>query len=192
VRHVLLLLALLATALPARAEEPSAPASVADLEKALDALRTRLEQLLKLAEKDKRLRRLETYVAYGPADFAEKRRDVEAGDLVEWLADADAPDELRQKAFDALTGQDAMRFDPDLKQDEGRGARKPRAAFATAKVIKLYLDRDAKTRELAHRLMQAWFPGHKMDPDILTYDPVGGNRANWQKAYNHWKKVLGR
>ena len=185
------LLLLLSTARPLRGEDPAEPTSVADLAKALAEVQQRLERLLNLARTDPRLRLVAAYQAYGPADFVDKKREVQAEDLMKWMTDPDAPADLRKKAFEALTSREAMRHDPELKEDAS-GGRKPRQGFARDEVVKFVKDKDRQARIYASELLKAWFPPYKNDPDIVTYDPVGGNRASWTKAYNHWMKVLKR
>ena len=52
----------------------------------------------------------------------------------------------------------------------------------------------AEALQLFHRnsydLLVAYFPSHKADLEVATYDPVNGSKTQWAKTKAHWNKVL--
>ena len=166
------------------------PATIQQLEKALDRLARRIDELLEMAARDPRHRRLDTYEGYSRADFANSRRPVKAKDLLDIIADGDAPDDLRLRAAKLLASKDAQSRDPELVAKKGN--EEPRKRFGKLKLAKLLTKSDEYTRKLAHGLLVAFFPDHRNDPLVVTYDPVNGTTSEWRKTANYWKKVLGR
>lgn len=188
---LLLVGGLLAVAGDVPAPRPQGPGTLDELDERLTATTERMEKLLFLAGRDPRFKLVEAYRLYTIEDFGKRRRDVEADDLLDILTDDEAPMPLRQAAYDALTWQDAMRFDPDLKTKPGEKDN-PRADFARLKVTKFLTNRDKYTRKFAHDLLCAWFNSHRSDPEVVTYDALNGSKSQWGKAKAHWNKVLRR
>lgn len=188
VLFLLLVGGLLAVAGDPPPTRPAGPRTVAQLDEGLTEATERLERLLALAARDRRFKLIEKYLTYTIEDFGNRRRDIEAEDLLDIMTDADAPEDLRKDAFKALTWKDAMRFDPDLIRERDKS--KPRAKFAMGKVTKLLTNKDLATRQLAHGLLVTYFKEHKNDPEVVTYDAVNGTKSQWGKAKAHWNKVL--
>ena len=185
---VLLVGGLLAVAGDPPAARPTGPTTLSELDEALTKATERTERLLILAGKDRRFKKIEKYRAYTIEDFGNRRREIEAEDLLDILTDDEAPMDLRQAAFDAMTWKDAMRFDPDLVRE--RGKNKPRADFCRSKVTKLLTNKDKYTRKFAHDLLVTYFKAHRTDLEVATYDPLNGTKTQWGKAKAHWNKVL--
>lgn len=169
---------------------PTGPTTLGELDEGLTKATERVERLLTQAGRDRRFQLIDKYSAYAIEDFRNRRREVEAEDLLDIIEDADAPPDLRQDAFDALTGKEAMLYDPDLLLLGERGKRKPRAEWSRNKVTKLLTCRDEHTRNFAHKLLITYFDRHKGDTEIVIYDAFNGPPSQWKKARSYWNKVL--
>lgn len=182
---------------PTRAEDPpagpdpDAPATLHDLQGALDRLVQRLEALADLAGKDPRFKEIQAYAAYTSEDFGMSRRLVDAESVLDVIADPEAPSDLRKDAFKALTSEVAKDFDPDLQEARGQHL-KPRNAWCLKHVVKLLSHKDADTRSYAHRLLRNYFTTLANAPDVFGYRAYDGSRTQWRKAQAHWRKVLKR
>ena len=135
----------------ARAEEAGAPRSLGELRKLLDGLAQRLGRVAELAARHGGHRILERYLAYGEEDWKNRKRPVEAEDLVALMSDATAPEKLREAARDALAGNKARTFDPDLLERVGQ--RRPRLDFARRHLVPLVKEDDPIARKLANDLL---------------------------------------
>lgn len=180
---------------PARAEDlpqPAAgagPTTIDEVEEALTRLTERLERLFELAAKDPRFRVIETYTSYSIEDFGSSRRPVKAADLLDIVKDSEAPTALRDKAYEALTAREAIRFDPDLQMSRGQSG-KPRNDWCRKHVTKLLYDKDQATREFAHRLLRGFYPDLRNAGVVRDYDPAKGTRTQWKRASAYWNKEL--
>jgi hypothetical protein len=185
---LLLVGGLLAVAGDTPAIRPPGPATLAELDEALTKATERTERLLAEAGRDRRFKDIERYLAFTLEDFGNRRRDPDPDKLLEILTDEDAPIDLREAAFGALTWEDAMRFDPDLMKNRGKS--KPRADWCRLRVTKLLTNRDKYTRQFAHNLLVTYFKTHKSDPEVVTYDALNGTKSQWGKTKAYWNKVL--
>lgn len=185
---LLLVGGLLALAGDPPAGRPKGPATLGELDAALTKATERTERLMTLAGKDVRFKLVELYLTYTVTNFGDRRRDVDAEKLLDIMSDDEAPMDLRQDAFKALTWKDAMRFDPDLVKK--RDKHTPRADFCRSKVTRLLTKGDKYTRKFAHDLLVTYFPEHKADLEVATYDPVNGSKTQWAKTKAHWNKEL--
>ena len=174
---------------PAQEAKPAGPGSAEELGKALDEQQARLEKLVALAAKDPRFRDVETYKAYRIEEFSSSKRPVEALDLLKIVSDPEAPMDLRKEALETLKRRQAQTFDPHLQRK--RGQSKPRNDWFRKHVVKLLRDRKSVwTRRFAHDLLITYFPSHKNETDVVTYDPKEGSPASWRKTAKHWDTVL--
>ena len=195
-RRALPLLVLLAAA-PAFSG-PGAPAapsagrfkSAADLERRLQETSERLDRLVAKAHQDPRIVRVERYLSWSTADdFANPKRDVHVTDLIDFIADEDAPIELREMSRDALKSPMHRSLDPDL---EYSASKSKRGAFSLARVVPLLGSR-AKglpggdtSRAFAAEILDAYW--HHTQKAIQLYNPK--DPATWPPAIAEWKKFL--
>ena len=175
---------------PAR-EPPPRITSVADMERRIADSTARLERLLEKARQDPRMAKVERYLSWSSAqDFQNPRRDVHVSDLLEMVADEEAPKELREKARDALKSPTHKSFDPDV---DIASSHSKRAAFSMARVVPLLGSRPQKpgtsgdmTRAFAAEILDSyWHYTHKA---IQLYDPK--DPLTWKPAQEEWRKFL--
>jgi hypothetical protein len=119
-------------------------------------------------------------------DFANPRREIRVAKLAEWLADEDAPLELRTRVKDALRSVTQRSLDPDLSMDEQRSRR---SAFSRDKLVPLLVKAGEKslvTRRFAAEILDSYW--HFPDPDIQRYDPK--DETTWRKAAEAYRNRL--
>jgi hypothetical protein len=193
-----LLLALAAAPALALAGPAPAPASdeavesrsVAGLESDVADAEARLAAMVARAKVDFRVERVRRYREMTPQQLADPLRGVAVDELLGYLADEKVPAEVREEAAAAIGADVARRVDPDLS-DEGRGAKRPRAAFSMKLVPLLTGAKDLQGRSLAKTLLEALWPGTPArEPDVAAYDPR--KKDTWWEARRAWEKHLKR
>jgi hypothetical protein len=174
--------ALLVTAGPARPTRTLVTRK-AELEKAEEALL----RLVELARQDSRMALVERYLSWTRAeDFANPRREVRPARLLEFVADDDAPMELRRRARDALVSVTHRSLDPDLLLDEGKGKR---ATFSRERLVPLLLrpgEKAEATRTFAAEILDSYW--HFADADIQRFNPR--DETTWRKAADAYRSLL--
>ena len=179
---LILVPALLVTAGPARPTRTLATRR-AELEKAEEGLL----RLMELSRQDSRMALVDRYLSWTRAeDFANPRREVRPSKLLEFVADDDAPMDLRRRARDALMSVTHRSLDPDLVIDEGKGKR---ASFSRDRLVPLLLragDKAEATRTFAAEILDSYW--HFADADIQRFNPR--DEATWRKASDAYRNQL--
>jgi hypothetical protein len=164
------------------------PRSLVARRAALDVADERLTALFLKAKEDPRTARVEAYLAIAkPEDFANLKRPRVA-DIVEYLADEDAPSKLHERARDALKSITHRSLDPDLAGGEGANKRK---SFCREKLVPLLArpgDKAEQARTLVAEILESYW--HFPDPAIQRYNPK--DDTTWRKAVDAYRKGLSR
>ena len=175
---------------PARAD------TLDDLDKVIEDTIKRLNDLKDLAGKDERDGQVDKYAGYTEEDFKNRKREVKAELLIEIIADAGAPPELRIKAKNVLLAAPLKRLDPDLERDRPGGRMSPLASLANKGLVKL-LNASAEkggsdplrlARGTADKILKEWFKPPSKLFDIGEYDE--DKEPTWKPAMKAWQNFL--
>ncbi len=192
----LLLLAVAAASAIGGPAAPSPPkpaiATVADLDREVAKAEDAIARLLQKAQdtiEHERVVRYRAYTATQLGDASLERVRVGGDDgLLSIVADDQVPPEVRTEAVIAITSETAQRNDTDLSI-EGKGLKRPRAAFSVKIVTMLGEKDNLLTRSLAQRLLDALWPGAgAREADITKYNPR--ESGTWADARAAWMKWL--
>jgi hypothetical protein len=162
------------------------PPSKRILKEQLQGLERRLDDLIRLAKQDERMRRIERYMSWNKQeDFAGRRAgDPNVKEFVGYVRDLTVPMEIREAAKKALLWMQARGLDGDIALSEGRR----RATFSKQALVPILVD--AKTDDYARQtaaevLDSLW---HYGDVDVKKYNPR--DPRTWNPARNAWLKYL--
>jgi hypothetical protein len=187
VRAVVAALVVLPALAASAAPTPPAPSprGAKALTAALRDAEARLGRLVALAKVDPRIDEIRAYLAYGNMEWAATKRPVTVERLLAIATDPAAPPEIREQAAAALGSTNAKQSDPDLSTD-GKGARRPRAAFSL-KVANFLVADEVMSRGLASKILFALWPGAN-DAAMFQYD--ARREKTWKPARKSWQDYL--
>lgn len=182
----MLVLVLLGSAL-AHAESP-----IERMNALLEAARERIAFLKKESEKDPREHLLAAYRNYTADDFKDKRREVKAKLIVEWIFDSDKVKthiDFRQACIKAL-GEKSY-FDPDLDSTRKGSRASKRAKFCgTKKFLNRLKDDEQMFRKLTKELLEKMWGEQRGFAGIRNYKFGQSFEKTWGPAIKDWAKFL--
>ena len=198
-RFLLGCFALSLLALPAAADDAPVgvrkpmPKSVKALETQLGTLQKRIDELVKVANRDPAELKIRIYRKYTPKQLKKTRGRVRAEDLVDFMVDKNKNYEtVRKPAMDAILEGGRIRGDPDLSVSEKQGPRTKRAYFCLKKLAPFLKDDevDRVARKLVADLLLEFFGQGRRISEIRAYNQDNDN--TWKSAYNAWVRFLKR
>ena len=167
------------------------PKSVKAIESQLGALQKRIDELVKVANRDPAELKIRIYKKYTAKQLKKTRGRVRAEDLVDFMVDAKKDFEtVRKPAMDAILEGGRIRGDPDLSVSEKQGPRTKRAYFCIKKLLPYLKDDkvDRFARKLVADLLLEFYGQGKRITEIRAYNQ--DNENTWKSAYNAWQRFL--
>ncbi len=171
---------------------PAASAAESPIERMnalLEAARKRITHLQEESAKDPREHLLAAYRNYTADNFKDKRRDVKAKTIVEWIFDPDKKTHIdfRQACIKAL-GEKSY-FDPDLDSTRKGSRASKRAKFCnTKKFLNRLKDDEAMFRKLTRDLLEKMWGKQNGFAGIRNYKV--SLSATWGPAIKDWGRFL--
>lgn len=185
---VLLVAGLVLLGSPVTVEGREPPGTLAQLDKRLRDVTTRLEALVAEAKRDPNQRKLKIYLKYSAKEMKSSKREVRAEDLVEWMSNPEAKFEFRLAVKEALKRGATFLQDPDLSSNIKKGSGTNRGHFFRNKIVPLLKKDDRNTRTLAASLLFDVFGRLAGQKDIFRYN--ADDKSTWHPAYAQWRKHL--
>jgi hypothetical protein len=187
----MLVLVLIVGVIAPRSAEAESP--LQRMNELLEAARKRIAHLKEEAKKDPREHLLAAYRNYTAEDFKDKKREVKAKTIIEWIFDPDKEKthiDFRQACINAL-GEKSY-FDPDLDSTR-KGSRMSKRAklCSTKKFLSRLKDDEAMFRKLTQELLEKLWGKQNGFAGIRNYKHGQTFDRTWGPAIKDWDKFLG-
>ena len=158
----------------------------------LEAARKRIAHLKKESERDPREHLLAAYRNYTADDFKDKKREVKAKEIVEWIFDDDKnrkePTHIDfRRACIAALGEKSY-FDPDLDSTRKGSRKSKRARFCNKKMLNRLQGDNAMFRKLTKELLEQLWGRQQGFAGIRNYKV--SLEGTWGAAVKDWDKFL--